>query len=450
MRPIVFLVVIGLAAQVRLGGETTTPPAPAPAHASWLAEAAVPAPFVARGEDNVRYLELEINGKPALGMMDTGADSCWILKSRAEALGTPKALSLVRKATWRPIVTVQKRSAASSLGLILGDFPSLENDNRPGRKPIDLVCGQAFFQSFPGVLDFGRNCYWVYRKPESAKELQAKLAASDWVVMPLEKFDHYHLFQARVGGEPMRFLADTGTGHTLIQESLATQLGFAIDRIGGQMIGLGEQNGILSSCIARNVDFGPAQFPKLPVIVSDQVSILGKNFAGGPPVRGILGAEIMRAAGMIYDPVNAWLAWPNAPFDPLAFGEVNPLGGASREKLPAQVKEATDIVMTQVTAIRITPSAQGAAKTYATVDMTVLHIVKGAYQERDTISLRLSVTPAPDLEKQLEVEYRSRGGRRIVLLKREGKSTPALVSWFDYWSDRYMLIKQLQAAPAAK
>lgn len=418
---------------------------------AWLKTEATPTAFVSRGEDNVRYLELTVNQQPVLALVDTGADACWVLKSRQESVKAPKAMSLVKQYRWKTAFSLGNPPATSELNLMVGDFSSLERENSLGRRPIDLVCGEPFFKAFPGLLDFSSDCYWVYRNPLSSNQIKEKLSAAGWNVMNFETVRHYHFFPATVAGEKVRFLADTGTGHTLIQDSLATRLGFTIERIGGKMIGLAREHGVLSSCIARELDFGAAHFSRLPVIVSDDVRLLGQTFPGGPPVRGILGAELMRAAGVLYDASNGWMAWPTTPFDPLAYAEVNPIGGTSREKLPAQVREATDIAMVRVNSVKYNSVGVGAkTRRMATVEMRALHVIKGKCQEGDVFSLRTEVTAEEEEQKTLAADYQGRKGRRLVLFKRDANDRFSLVSWFDYWSDRYMLLQQLASDPQAK
>ena len=154
---------------------------------AWLKTEATPTAFLPRGEDNVRYLELTVNHRPVLALVDTGADACWVLKSRLEAVKAPKAMSLVKQYRWKTSFSVGNPPASSDLNLMVGDFSSLEKDNSLGRRPIDLVCGEPFFKAFPGLVDFSSDCFWVYRNPLVSNQIREKLAAAGWNIMTFEK-----------------------------------------------------------------------------------------------------------------------------------------------------------------------------------------------------------------------------------------------------------------------
>lgn len=103
------------------------------------------------------------------------------------------------------------------------------------------------------------------------------------VEIPLSADGHYWI-DATVGGQPVRFLIDSGASVTALSEETARRLGLPPDPMNATMT-VQTANGSVSAqrSVIDALEIGPIRATRLPVIVSPAfggVNVLGMNFLG--------------------------------------------------------------------------------------------------------------------------------------------------------------------------
>lgn len=134
-------------------------------------------------------------------------------------------------------------------------------------------------------------------------ELAGFLLESGFSAVPLQTNVAGQLqTEAAANGESLLLLLDTGASHTVLHRDAAERLGLIVGEAGFTAAGLGSTNHAVTQSLVERLRLGEMDLGQVLVVVTDLGHVnqtLGT--AGGQPIDGVIGGDILRRGHAVID-----------------------------------------------------------------------------------------------------------------------------------------------------
>jgi hypothetical protein len=267
-----------------------------------------------RSNQNHLLIRAEINGKPAVLGVDTGAPVSAISLPRRAYFGmsappgTSKLPPRLRINGGFSRVTIAKRLRLG--GLTLLDEPMVAIDLRgPARsaqefheQELDGILGADILFPTQAVLDCDAQVLFMKIDPDAPGTIPG-INHRGWKDIPIRVTKGWNLYvDGRLNGQPAQLMIDTGAFTTLIHRPFVRQMRLRLrdTPYASGAVNLDERG--LQLAIIRRFSVGSFHVRGKEVGVMDLRGLIHSDLlAGEPPVAGLLGSEFLRRNHAIID-----------------------------------------------------------------------------------------------------------------------------------------------------
>ena len=267
-----------------------------------------------RSKQNHLLLRAEINGKPALLGVDTGAPVSAISSARRKHFamspipGTSKLPPKLRINGGFSRVTIAHRLRLGSL--ILVDEPMVAIDlSAPARsarefheQELDGILGADILFPTQAVLDCKRQILFMKLDPDTRGTVPG-INHRGWKNMPIRVTKGWNLYvDSKLNGKPAQLMIDTGAFTTLIHQPFVREMRLPTrdTPYTSGAVNLDERG--LQLAVIRRFAVGPFLVRGKEVGVMNLDGLIhGDLLKGQPPVAGLLGSEFLRRNNAIID-----------------------------------------------------------------------------------------------------------------------------------------------------
>ncbi len=267
-----------------------------------------------RSKQNHLLVRAEINGKPALLGVDTGAPVSAISASRRAHFkmsgipGSSKLPARLRINGGFNRVTIAKRLRLGALTLI--DEPMVAIDlSGPARaardfkeQELDGILGADILFPTEAVIDCKKQVLFMKIDPDAEGEVPG-IDRRGWKNMPIRVTKGWNLYvDGRLNGKPAQLMIDTGAFTTLIHRPFVREMRLKTrdTPYTSGAVNL-EERGLQLAVISRFA-IGPYLVKGKEVGVMNLDGLIhGDLLQGTPPVAGLLGSEFLRRNNAIID-----------------------------------------------------------------------------------------------------------------------------------------------------
>ena len=224
-----------------------------------------------RGPQNHLLAAAQVNGQPAILLVDTGADVSFIRRDRAQAFGIAIQTSEVRRRGRSfPLGSVASLTVGpaqlGSTTVALADASQF-GGTAPGQRAADGVLGLDLLRRYRAIINCHTRELFLKTRPGAALELRAATAASGHTRIPLE--------QTRRGGITARCAIHGHRGKLLVDTG-AFVTGFDDDGLRGRGIAMRP-----STLTTRGIDgqVRPVQLAEITNLTIGSIRIAPQTFA---------------------------------------------------------------------------------------------------------------------------------------------------------------------------
>jgi hypothetical protein len=267
-----------------------------------------------RSKQNHLLIRAEINGKPALLGVDTGAPVSAISASRRkhfEMAGIPGSSKLpprLRINGGFNRVTIAHRLRLGALTLV--DEPMVAIDlSGPARaahefheQELDGILGADVLFPTEAVLDCKKQVLFMKIDPDARGEVPG-INRRGWKTMPIRVTKGWNLYvDSELNGKPAQLMIDTGAFTTLIHRPFVREMRLKTrdTPYTSGAVNLDERG--LQLAVIRRFAVGPYVVKGKEVGVMNLDGLIhGDLLQGEPPVAGLLGSEFLRRNNAIID-----------------------------------------------------------------------------------------------------------------------------------------------------
>ncbi len=267
-----------------------------------------------RSRQNHLLVRVEINGKPALLGVDTGAPVSAISAARRSHFGLTSIPGTSRLPARLRInggfnrVTIAHRLRIGALTLV--DEPMVAIDlSAPARasrefheQEIDGILGADILFPTEAVLDCKEQILFMKIDPD-VKGTVPGINHRGWKTMPIRVTEGWNLYvDSKLNGKPAQLMIDTGAFTTLIHRSFVKEMRLKTrdTPYTSGAVNLDERG--LQLAVIRRFAVGPYLVKGKEVGVMDLDGLIhGDLLKGKPPVAGLLGSEFLRRNHAIID-----------------------------------------------------------------------------------------------------------------------------------------------------
>ncbi|MEO8439398.1 MAG: aspartyl protease family protein [Spartobacteria bacterium] len=267
-----------------------------------------------RSRQNHLLLRAEINGKPALLGVDTGAPVSAISSSRrkhfgmAALPGSSKLPPRLRINGGFNRVTIAHRLRLGAL--ILVDEPMVAIDlSGPARaarqfheQELDGILGADILFPTQAVIDCKKQVLFMKVDPDVRGTVPG-INTRGWKDMPIRVTKGWNLYvDSKLNGKPAQLMIDTGAFTTLIHRPFVREMRLKTrdTPYTSGAVNLDERG--LQLAIIRRFAVGPYLVKGKEVGVMNLDGLIhGELLQGEPPVAGLLGSEFLRRNNAIID-----------------------------------------------------------------------------------------------------------------------------------------------------
>jgi predicted aspartyl protease len=267
-----------------------------------------------RSRQNHLLVRAEINGKPALLGVDTGAPVSAIASARRKHFGLT---SLPGSSKLPPRLWINggfNRVAIAhrlQLGaLILMDEPMVAIDlSGPARaarefheQQLDGILGADILFPTEAVLDCERQMLTMKMDPDAPGPMPG-VNHRGWRAVPIRVTRGWNLYvDCKLNGKPAQLMIDTGAFTTLIHRSFVHGLHLPLHETPYTSGAVNLEERGLQLATIRRFSVGSFKVRKKEVGVMDLAGLIhGDLLHGSPPVAGLLGSEFLRRNHGIID-----------------------------------------------------------------------------------------------------------------------------------------------------
>ncbi|MDQ3200378.1 MAG: aspartyl protease family protein [Verrucomicrobiota bacterium] len=287
---------------------------PSKASSAILDESQFQALPLERSRQNHLLVRAEINGKPALLGVDTGAPVSAISAARRKHFGMTaipgdsKLPSRLRINGGFNRVTIAKRLRLGSLVLV--DEPMVAIDlTRPGaavqeyrEENLDGILGADVLFPTQAVIDCRKQILFMKVDPDAEGTVPG-INHRGWKTMPIRVTKGWNLYvDGKLNGKAAQLMIDTGAFTTLIHRPFVREMRLKTrdTPYTSGAVNLDERG--LQLAVIRRFAVGPLLVKGKEVGVMDLDGLIhGDLLKGEPPVAGLLGSEFLRRNNAIID-----------------------------------------------------------------------------------------------------------------------------------------------------
>ena len=267
-----------------------------------------------RSRQNHLLVRANINGKPALLGVDSGAPVSAISISRrrhfemASLPGASKLPPRLRINGGFNRVTIARRLQLGALTLL--DEPMVAIDlSSPARaakefheQELDGILGADILFPTHAVIDCEAQILFMKVDPDAPGNVPG-INRRGWKNVPIRVSKGWNLYvDGKLNGKPAQLMIDTGSFTTLIHRPFARQMKLPLrdTPYSSGAVNLEERD--LQLAIIRRFSVGPFLVKGKEVGVMDLKGLIhGDLLTGEPPVAGLLGSEFLRRNHAIID-----------------------------------------------------------------------------------------------------------------------------------------------------
>ena len=267
-----------------------------------------------RSSQNHLLLRAEINGKPALLGVDTGAPVSAISASRRSHFGmtsipgTSRLPARLRINGGFSRVTIAHRMRIGSLVLI--DEPMVAIDlSSPAKasrqfheQELDGILGADILFPTQAVLDCKKQVLFMKVDPDAPGTVPG-VNHRGWKNMPIRVTEGWNLYvDSKLNGKPAQLMIDTGAFTTLIHRSFVKEMRLKTKDTPYTSGAVNLEERGLQLAVIRRFAVGPYLVKGKEVGVMNLDGLIhGDLLQGEPPVAGLLGSEFLRRNNAIID-----------------------------------------------------------------------------------------------------------------------------------------------------
>ncbi|MEO7723828.1 MAG: aspartyl protease family protein [Chthoniobacterales bacterium] len=267
-----------------------------------------------RSKQNHLLVRAEINGKPALLGVDTGAPVSAISTSRRAHFGmsglpgSSKLPARLRINGGFNRVTIAKRLRLGALTLV--DEPMVAIDlSGPARaardfheQELDGILGADILFPTEAVLDCKKQILFMKIDPDAEGAVPG-IDRRGWKTMPIRVTKGWNLYvDGKLNGKPAQLMIDTGAFTTLIHRPFVREMRLKTRDTPYTSGAVNLEERGLQLAIIRRFAVGPYLVKGKEVGVMDLKGLIhGDLLEAEPPVAGLLGSEFLRRNNAIID-----------------------------------------------------------------------------------------------------------------------------------------------------
>ncbi|MEO8043632.1 MAG: aspartyl protease family protein [Spartobacteria bacterium] len=267
-----------------------------------------------RSKQNHLLVRAEINGKPALLGVDTGAPVSAISASRRAHFkmsgipGSSKLPPRLRINGGFNRVTIAKRLRLGALTLV--DEPMVAIDlSGPARaardfheQELDGILGADILFPTEAVLDCKKEILYMKIDPD-ARGAVPGVNRRGWKNMPIRVTKGWNLYvDSKLNGKPAQLMIDTGAFTTLIHRPFVREMRLKTRDTPYTSGAVNLEERGLQLAVIRRFAVGPYLVKGKEVGVMNLDGLIhGDLLKGKPPVAGLLGSEFLRRNNAIID-----------------------------------------------------------------------------------------------------------------------------------------------------
>jgi predicted aspartyl protease len=267
-----------------------------------------------RSRQNHLLVRAEINGKPALLGVDSGAPVSAISVKRRKHFemtslpGTSKLPPRLRINGGFNRVTIAHRLRLGALTLV--DEPMVAIDlSRPARaarefheQELDGILGADILFPTNAVIDCEAQVLFMKIDPDTPGTVPG-INRRGWKNVPIRVSKGWNLYvDTKLNGKPAQLMIDTGSFTTLIHRPFVREMKLPLrdTPYASGAVNLEERG--LQLAVIRRFSIGPFMVKGKEVGVMDLKGLIhGDLLKGEPPVAGLLGSEFLRRNHAIID-----------------------------------------------------------------------------------------------------------------------------------------------------
>ena len=267
-----------------------------------------------RSQQNHLLVRVQINGKPALLGVDSGAPVSAISARRrkhfevSELPGSSKLPPRLRINGGFNRVTIAKRLRLGALTLV--DEPMVAIDlSAPARaakefheQELDGILGADILFPTNAVIDCEAQVLFMKIDPDAPGNVPG-INRRGWKSVPIRVTKGWNLYvDGKLNGRPAQLMVDTGSFTTLIHRPFAREMKLPLrdTPYASGAVNLEERG--LQLAFIRRFAIGPFVVKGKEVGVMDLEGLIhGDLLQGEPPVAGLLGSEFLRRNHAIID-----------------------------------------------------------------------------------------------------------------------------------------------------
>ncbi len=267
-----------------------------------------------RSKQNHLLVRAEINGKPALLGVDTGAPVSAISASRRAHFGmsgipgSSKLPARLRINGGFNRVTIAKRLRLGALTLI--DEPMVAIDlSGPARaahdfkeQELDGILGADILFPTEAVIDCKKEILYMKIDPDAEGAVPG-INRRGWKNMPIRVTKGWNLYvDGQLNGKPAQLMIDTGAFTTLIHRPFVREMRLKTRDTPYTSGAVNLEERGLQLAVIRRFAVGPYLVKGKEVGVMNLDGLIhGDLLKGKPPVAGLLGSEFLRRNNAIID-----------------------------------------------------------------------------------------------------------------------------------------------------
>ena len=269
-----------------------------------------------RSSQNHLLMRAEINGKPAVLLVDTGAPLSAVAIDRRDHFGmapvtakskVPSRLNINGAFNSMSIARSLRLGALNLIdeAMVLIDFAYLRssaNDNGKHDRESDGILGTDILSPLDAVLDYGRMLLVLKLDPRIPGPAPG-FNFRGFRRVRMHESDGFNLYvDGSVNGKAARLMVDTGAFATLLHSPFVRRMNIPLRQTKFRSVGVNlAQNRVRIATITR-FSIGSMNMRTSNVgVINLEGLIHGELLDGSPPVAGLLGSEMLQRYHAIID-----------------------------------------------------------------------------------------------------------------------------------------------------
>jgi predicted aspartyl protease len=261
---------------------------------------------------NHLLIEVEINGKPATLVVDSGAPISAVSTDRAEHFGlTPLPPKSATKSTMPYQLNINGAFNAVSIArnlrlgvLNLVDEPMIlikVAEPRGARRESDGILGTDVLSPLKAILDYDRMLLVVKVDPTVPGPVPG-FDFRGYRRIRMQESDGSNLYvRSSINGTKTRLMVDTGAPGTLLNSKFVVRMKIPTQKSRFNSIGVNVPESRLHLANITQLSIGSMDMPSSRVGVIDLQGVIHNGLEASPPIVGLLGSQMLRDHHAIID-----------------------------------------------------------------------------------------------------------------------------------------------------